>query len=76
MRCTPDEIRQHESSNIWLDLVEELDIWLTEIRDNLESDDLPLEQMPKLQGSAKALRNVIGMLPILADNAETQEENE
>lgn len=73
MLSTAEELRQFEKSNIWKDIVEELMLWINEIRDNLESDDLLLEAVPKLQGSVKALRNVIAMLPIMAENIDMEE---
>lgn len=76
MRSTPNELRQHEHSAIWQDVAEEINIWIEEIRNNLESTELPIENVPELRGSAKALRNVIGMLPIMADNLEALDQEE
>ena len=76
MRSTVNELRQHENSPIWQDQREEIESWLEEIRNNLESDEVPLEAVPELRGSAKALRNVLCMLSVLADNLEADIEEE
>lgn len=75
MRCSPDELTQFEKTSIWLDIVDELNVWLHEIRDNIESTDLELSAVPELRGSAKALRNVINLLPNLAEIARQELED-
>jgi len=73
---TPDEIRLFEKSTMWGDIVTELDMWLEEIRNQLESDEVLLADVPMLRGSAKAIRNVVNMLPNLAEIASTNQEEE
>lgn len=76
-RCTPEELRQGEKSNLWRDVSEEIDLWISELRENLESEDLPLADVPTMRGAIKSLRNVLLMLPIMAENLESlKEEND
>ena len=76
MRNSAEEILHFERSIIWLDIVDELNIWLDEIRTNLESEDVSIDAVPALRGSAKAIRNVINMLPNLAELANINDELE
>ena len=72
MRSTAKELTHFEQSIIWQDIVGELEIWLTELRDQMESDEADWEMVQMLRGSSKALRNVKNMLPNLAAIAEEE----
>lgn len=63
-------MREFEKSFIWHDMQEELNVWLTEIRDLLEDDDLamPERETAGLRGAAKAIRNMLVLPETLADN--------
>jgi len=76
MRSTIKELKSFEKSVIWADITGELEVWLEEIRDNLENEDIILEQVSALRGSARALRNVISMVPVLVENAEHDQEED
>ena len=76
MLSTKNEILQHEHNPVWKDIVAEISIWLEQLRDNLESEDIPIELVRDLRGSAKALRNVINILPNLAELTEEEENDD
>ena len=75
MRCSPKDFADFEKSALWLDIVDELNIWLEEIRDNLENVDISLRKVRELRGSAMALRNVVNILPNLAEIARQAQED-
>jgi len=65
-------------SSIWADILEELHVWLEEIRSQLESEEIDLGLVKSLRGSAKAIRHVMelpGNLKELAIAREQEEKN-
>ena len=80
MRCTVGQLQDFKSSAFWSDACEELDIWIEEIRSQLENPDLEFDHrtLDQLGGNAKALRSV-KMLPdvliaIAEENRELRDE--
>lgn len=72
------EWRAFKESSIWDDICQELDIWIEEIRNQLESEEIDLGVVKALRGSAKALRHVKELPDNLIHLAEEarKEENE
>jgi hypothetical protein len=72
VKSTPDQLSDFKHSVFWQDICEELDIWLNEIRDQLENPDLDFSHrtLDQLGGSAKALRNVKNLPDVLIGLAE------
>lgn len=75
MRSTAGQIEEFSKGIIWLDICEELDIWLKQIRDLLENSNLDSSdrKLHHLGGSAKALRNVKDIPIVLMGLAEDTE---
>ena len=70
------EWRQFQETSIWKDICEEIDIWIEEIRDQLESEEVDLGIVKALRGSALALRNVKRLPENLEATAQELEEND
>jgi hypothetical protein len=77
MRSTSGQLKDFEESVVWQDIKEELGIWLTEIRDQLENSDMQFSSrvLDQLGGSAKALR-MVQMIPEVLRNLAEDEEDE
>jgi len=69
------EWKSFQESTIWKDICEEFDIWLEEIRDQLESDGVDLGLVKSLRGSALAIRNAKRLPENLQIAAEELEQN-
>ena len=68
-----------KNSTQWQDICEEIDIWIEEIRNQLESEEVDLGEVKALRGSARALRHVKGLpenLKQLALDREQEEKND
>jgi hypothetical protein len=80
MRSSLGQLSDFFKGNIWKDIEEELDIWLDEVRDQLENTDLNFSHrtLDQLGGCAKALRNVkmIGevLIALAEDNIEIRKQ--
>jgi len=74
MRSTVGQIRELENSNFWRDVCDELDVWILQIRLELENLDLELSHraLDQLSGCAKALRNVKNIPEVLIGLLEDQ----
>ena len=75
MRLTTGQINDFEKSAIWRDILAELDIWLEEIRDQLENADLDFDHrtLDQLGGNAKAIRMMKMMPEVLSSLANDEE---
>ena len=60
MRSSAGSLKDFKDSAIWQDICEEVDVWLDEIRNQLENPDLDMSHrtLDQLGGNAKALRRV------------------
>ena len=58
LRATLGEYQDFMRSNLWLDMRNEIQRWLSEIRDKLESEDDVME-IHRLQGASVACRNFL-----------------
>jgi hypothetical protein len=76
MKSTVGQIKDFKSSIFWQDVCEELDIWLGEVRNQLENPSLEMSHrtLDQLSGSAKAIRNLKRMPEVLIGLAEDSEE--
>lgn len=67
MRSTIGQVTDFSTSNVWKDICDEIDIWLRQVRLELENLDLELSHraLDQLSGCAKALRNVKNIPEVL-----------
>lgn len=74
MRSTAGQIAEFAEGRIWKDICDELDIWLRQIRDELENNSLAFSHrtLDQLGGCAKALRNVKDIPIVLVGLAEDE----
>ncbi|RKY23419.1 MAG: hypothetical protein DRP62_05925 [Planctomycetota bacterium] len=76
MRSSARDFEQLTRDATWLDIEDEINIWIEEIRNNLEADEISLEEVPALRGAIKALRNVLNMPLILAEQLKDEEKDD
>lgn len=59
-KCSVVQLQEFKSSFIYQDMVAELDQWIEDRRQDLEDPDFqfPVENLYRLQGAIKALRDV------------------
>jgi len=76
MRSTLGQLKDFKESVFWQDISEELDVWLEEIRNQLENGDLNFSHrtLDQLGGSAKAIRNIKNLPEVLIGLAEDNRE--
>ena len=76
MRSTPGQLEDFKASVFWQDACEELDIWIEEIRNQLENTDLDFNArtLDQLGGCAKALRHVKQLPDVLIAIAKDSKE--
>ncbi len=76
MRSTPGQLSDFKRSVFWQDCLEELDIWIEEIRNQLENLDLQFDDraLNQLGGCAKALRYTKQLPDVLMAVAEDNKE--
>ena len=76
MRSTIGQLKDFKSSVFWQDIEEELDIWLEEVRNQLENGDLQFDHrtLDQLGGCAKAIRNMKNLPEVLIGIAEDNKE--
>lgn len=60
MKCSIGQIEEFKKSFIWQDICAELDVWLEQIRDELEGAEGMV--VYRLQGNAESVRNVKNIL--------------
>jgi hypothetical protein len=74
MRSNIGNLIDFKESIIWQDICGEIDIWLDEIRNQLENPDLAMthRRLDQLGGNAKALRRVKGIIDILINIAQDE----
>ena len=67
MRSTLGQLKDFKESVIWADIVEELQIWLDQIRDGLENPGMQVEHrmLDRLGGCAEAIRNFSNIMDVL-----------
>lgn len=63
------ELREFVRSNIWRDLKDELNIWLDDIRTQLEVES-NVDVIRRLQGNAEAVNKILRLPEILAESME------
>ncbi len=76
MRSTPGQLSDFKRSVFWQDCLEELDVWIEEIRNQLENLDLQFDDRALIQlgGCAKALRYAKQLPDVLMAVAEDNKE--
>ena len=67
-----NRIDLHEFVNnslIWMDIKNELEVWLQDIRDQLENinGDLSVRVLDRLGGNAESIRNLLALPQIMID---------
>ena len=74
MKSTIGQLRDFKESFIWQDMCEELDVWLEQVREQLEDPDSVFDdrQIHKLQGNAETIRNTKNIVDILIGLAEEE----
>jgi len=67
---TGESLKAFIESSLWQDLKREIEVWLCELRDNLEDPSCELSpgMLSRLQGSAMALRNVLQLPENMLDS--------
>jgi hypothetical protein len=70
MRSTPNQLREFKNSFIYKDLQDEYSAWLSDIRDQLETQHHSESQLRVLQGNAEAVRKASLMVEVLIESAE------
>jgi arabinogalactan endo-1,4-beta-galactosidase len=76
LRSSIGQLKDFKESTIWLDISDELDIWLHQIHQELENGLVDGELaysarlLDRLGGSAEAVRNFHNMIDVLIDLAE------
>jgi hypothetical protein len=70
MRSTIGQLKEFKTSFIYLDMMEELDIWLDDIQHQFEFQGHPEAQLRVLQGNAEFARKVKGMIDQFIRNQE------
>jgi len=66
-RSTPKMFEDFIQSTIWQDMENELNAWIEDIRDSLESE-LEHEGMLRLQGNVEGIKKVLGLPKNVLDN--------
>ena len=67
-----------KKSTIWKDICDEIDVWIEELRNQLEAEEIDLGMVKSLRGSAKALRHVKELpdnLELIAMSLEEEQKN-
>lgn len=69
------QIKEFSEGIIWKDMLAEIDIWLEQIRNELENNSLGFSHrtLDQLGGCAKALRNMKDLPEVLMHLAEDEE---
>ena len=64
-----------DNSTIWRDMKSEMDIWLSDIRDQLENNDgqLSVRILDRLGGNAESVRNLMTLPEVLLDIIDQQD---
>lgn len=82
MRCTRGQIEDFSRSAFWSDCCEEIDVWLKEIRDQLENSfdgegHLIMDQraLDRLGGCAEGVRRLKTLPEVLIGRTEMEEES-
>jgi hypothetical protein len=78
VRCSPVQWEEFKKTSIYLDIQDELGMWIDDIRNTLEDPDhnLNFELMRSLQGSVKALRRVQNsLIDVLVGLAEERKDS-
>ena len=76
MRTSARDWTDFAKSPVWLDMSEELNVWINDLHQQMENPELSAELWRRLQGNIEAIRNVLNMPLILAENLKAQEEEE
>jgi hypothetical protein len=78
VRSTIGSLEDFKDSLIWQDICEEFDVWLEEIRNQLENPDIEMghRTLDQLGGNAKALRRAKGVLDVLINLAQDEIDNQ
>jgi hypothetical protein len=77
MRSNIGNLIDFKESIIWQDICEEIDVWIDEIRNQLENPDLEMTHraLDQLGGNVESLRRVKGILDVLIGLAEDELDN-
>ena len=61
-----------KNSIIWADIKQELEIWLTDIRDQLENSNgsLSVRILDRLGGNAESVRNLLALPEVMLETLE------
>ena len=71
---SPEELRRFITSTIWNDLCSDLQIWISDIQEQLEIEPDHL-MVRKLQGNLEACRRFLDLPRVLLEHAEVELEN-
>jgi hypothetical protein len=77
MRTTAGQLEEFKKSFIWLDILDELDVWLDQIHLQLENADghVSHRTLDKLAGNCETIRNVRDILDVMINLALEEVEN-
>lgn len=64
---TESDLRNFLASSVWRDMANEMNLWLSDIREQLETT-AELEILRRLQGNAEAVRRFLDLPQTLLDN--------
>jgi len=72
MRSGVGQLKEFSRSGIWLDILDELGIWLNQIHEQLENHGMECDHrmLDRLGGCAEAVRNFSDIVNVLTDLAE------
>jgi hypothetical protein len=70
MRSTVGQLKAFKTSFIYVDMIEEVDIWLDDIHQQMEVQTHPESQLRILQGNAEFARKFEGMIDQFIRNQE------
>lgn len=65
-----------ENSTVWRDMKSEMNVWLKDIRDQLENPEghMSVRVLDRLGGNAESVRNLLVLPEVLLDIIDQQEE--
>jgi len=75
MRSTKGQIEEFKESFIWLDILDELDMWLGQLHEQLENHSLEAthRDLDRLGGCCEAIRNFADILTVLSSLADHED---
>ena len=76
MRSSIGQLEEFKKTIIWLDVLDELEIWLRDVHSMLENDKLVLDhrELDRLGGNAEAFHKFEKILDYMIDNIELEQQ--